>query len=84
MLSKDFRIWLESFERGWVKRITYMGCSVMAAGVSLSKRKDKSYPSGAVGKAVNGGLHGGFSPPSGNWTGCLRSVLLPALFCGHC
>lgn len=39
MLSKDFRSWSESFERGWVKKqITSMGCSIMAAGVSLGAK----------------------------------------------
>lgn len=43
MLSKDFWIWSESFERGWVKRKSLLWGAVTAAGLSLgAKGKDKT------------------------------------------
>lgn len=54
----------------------------MAIGVSLgAKGRTKTAWLRAMGKGVSGVLHGRLSQLSGNWTGCLRSVLLPALFC---
>lgn len=78
MLSKDFWIWSESFERGWVKRKSLLWGAVTAAGLSLGA-KGRTKRAGAMGKAVKGGVHDGLSLLSGSWTGCHRSVLLPAL-----
>lgn len=85
MLSKDFSILLESFEKAGSRENHLYGVQrYVCRSVTGSKGNDKNHLAGAMDKAVNEGLHSGLSPPSGNWTGCLRSMLLPALFSECC
>lgn len=56
MLSKDFWIWSESFERGWVKRKSLIWGAVLQLGA-----KGRTKSAGTMGKGVKGEVHDGLS-----------------------
>lgn len=74
MLCKDFWIWSESFERGWVKRESLIrGAMLQLQNCHWEQRQGEK-----VLECQKRGAQWPF-PAVGSWTGCHRSVLLPAL-----